>query len=284
MPTGDNWTLDEVQNVVRDYFDMLLRELYDQPYSKTVHRTSLLPLLNGRSEGAVERKHQNISAVLIENGLPYIDGYKPLANYQSLLGEVVERHIRSNPQICNALTSAPALAPTRLDRDVSAIDAAELLADPPNGPQLFNRFARVYADGLLPDVVKAQGNNRVLHALGIHFILSVERKRLSSANRHDLALNVAAVPQQDGNTTGFDVRSFRLTDGEEMLLSVKTTALGKHFPFLMCSAEVELSRMRPGNFALYRVFSCGTKTRYFTIPGDVSKTCVMHPAEYLVIP
>jgi hypothetical protein len=35
----------------------------------------------GRSKGVVERKHQNMSAILIELGLPHIEGYKPLGNY-----------------------------------------------------------------------------------------------------------------------------------------------------------------------------------------------------------
>ena len=33
--------------------------------------------LDGRSKGSIEFKHQNVSAVLVDMGLPYIDGYKP---------------------------------------------------------------------------------------------------------------------------------------------------------------------------------------------------------------
>ncbi len=38
-----------------------------------------------RSERAIEMKFQNISAVLDEINVPYIDSYKPLSNYQSTL-------------------------------------------------------------------------------------------------------------------------------------------------------------------------------------------------------
>ena len=38
-----------------------------------------------RSERAIEMKFQNISAVLDEINEPYIDSYKPLSNYQSIL-------------------------------------------------------------------------------------------------------------------------------------------------------------------------------------------------------
>ncbi|MBK9014392.1 MAG: hypothetical protein IPM82_10040 [Saprospiraceae bacterium] len=37
----------------------------------------------------MEFKHQNISAILIELGQPYLKGYAPRYNYQTLLKEVV---------------------------------------------------------------------------------------------------------------------------------------------------------------------------------------------------
>ena len=59
-----------------------------------------MPRLNNRSHGSVELKHQNISAVLIEMGMPYISGYKPRVNYQrSLLPAVVGEHLSRNPQL-----------------------------------------------------------------------------------------------------------------------------------------------------------------------------------------
>jgi len=63
-----DWSLAEVEAVVSDYFSMLERELRNAPYSKTEHRNRLKPRLAGRSDGSIERKHQNISAILIESG------------------------------------------------------------------------------------------------------------------------------------------------------------------------------------------------------------------------
>jgi hypothetical protein len=45
---------------------MLTLELAGQRYNKSAHRRELLQKLNGRSNGAVELKHQNISAVLLD--------------------------------------------------------------------------------------------------------------------------------------------------------------------------------------------------------------------------
>ncbi|MDI9636268.1 hypothetical protein QM565_10800 [Geitlerinema splendidum] len=55
------WSQAEVEAIVADYFTMLSLELRREPYNKAAHRRDLIQLLNGRSQGAVERKHQNIS-------------------------------------------------------------------------------------------------------------------------------------------------------------------------------------------------------------------------------
>ena len=76
-----DWTEQEVRLIVSDYFTMLEAELQGEPYKKSEHRKALIPLLSGRSDGSVEFKHQNISSVLVELGLPYVEGYKPRGNY-----------------------------------------------------------------------------------------------------------------------------------------------------------------------------------------------------------
>ena len=68
---------------------MLACELRGERFNKAARNRALRQHLDGRSRGAVERKHQNVSAVLIALGFPYIDGYKPLGNVQGLLRDVV---------------------------------------------------------------------------------------------------------------------------------------------------------------------------------------------------
>jgi hypothetical protein len=84
-----DWNEQEVRLIVADYFAMLEAELNRENYKKSDHRNALIPLLDGRSKGSVAFKHQNVSSVLVELGLPYIDGYKPRGNYQSLLATEV---------------------------------------------------------------------------------------------------------------------------------------------------------------------------------------------------
>src|SRR5436305_674206 len=92
-----SWARGEVEATVADYLNMLTQELAGQSYNKTAHRRVLQQRLDSRPESAIERKHQNISAILLEFGCPWIPGYKPLKNYQRLLFEVVEEQVATNP-------------------------------------------------------------------------------------------------------------------------------------------------------------------------------------------
>lgn len=106
---SDHWSPEEVEATVSDYLEMLAMELRGQSFNKAEHNRILLNRLNHRSRGAIERKHQNISAVLIDLGYPYIDGYKPLFNYQDLLYRVValSPNASSWKPICTLLLKRP---------------------------------------------------------------------------------------------------------------------------------------------------------------------------------
>jgi hypothetical protein len=66
------WNRNEVEATVADYFHMLILELSGQTYNKTAHRRGLIAKLHNRKESAIEFKHQNNSAILIQLGCPYI--------------------------------------------------------------------------------------------------------------------------------------------------------------------------------------------------------------------
>jgi hypothetical protein len=71
---GNSWTAGEVDVLVDSYFRMLTEELAGRPYDKSEFRRQVMATIR-RSEGSIERKLQNVSAVLDEIGLPWI-GYK----------------------------------------------------------------------------------------------------------------------------------------------------------------------------------------------------------------
>jgi hypothetical protein len=87
---------------------MLTAELSDQPYVQSHHSAALMAEI-GRTHRSVEFKHQNISAVLEELGLPWIQGYKPKRNYT----ERYLRRDRSIPSPDRLADRARALTPKR---------------------------------------------------------------------------------------------------------------------------------------------------------------------------
>ena len=93
------WTLTEVEIIVEDYFSMLRSEMLGKFYNKVDHRKKLVSRLNLRIEHEIELMYQNISAALIELGLPSISGYKPLYNYQKeLVPAVIWEFLQHNPE------------------------------------------------------------------------------------------------------------------------------------------------------------------------------------------
>ena len=97
---------------------MLTMELAWQTCSKTEHRRKLQSRLINRSDGSIEFKHGNISAAMIDLGLPYVRGYKPRMNYQALLAIVADEQAHGKTtldKVALAAVEQPAILPTVTD-------------------------------------------------------------------------------------------------------------------------------------------------------------------------
>lgn len=95
-PMSDAWSDAEIDLIVADYFVMLGAELNGQPFNKA-ERNRALQALVPRSRGSIEFKYQNISAVMLGLGQPWITGYKPAANFQNALVDGVLRWLDAHP-------------------------------------------------------------------------------------------------------------------------------------------------------------------------------------------
>jgi hypothetical protein len=147
-PSGQ-WSRHEVNLIVADHLQMLTLELSGQSFNKTEHRRKLKALLVNRSDGSIEFKHCNISAVLIELGFLYVRGYQPRSNYQALLSEVVTEQVQQLTILDRAALAAveqPAIAPTASDFSKIKVDAParQLRTGESNAPQSFRAVKRDY--------------------------------------------------------------------------------------------------------------------------------------------
>jgi len=123
---------------------------------KADHRRQIVEQ-TGRSEGSVERKYMNVSAVLDHLGLPRIRGYAPNSHAQFRgLVAAIDRHLSAHDAVADIDSAAPAV---RVDDDP--------FVDPP-APQLSNtktpepiiRLARKF------DPVARDARNRALGRSG----------------------------------------------------------------------------------------------------------------------
>jgi hypothetical protein len=273
-----DWSREEVEATVADYFAMLEAELAGTRYDKTEHRRQLLPMLDARSEGSIEFKHQNISAVLIALGFPYISGYKPRSNYQHLLYEVVSDRLASNRGLV-ALVEADA------DRAVSVPTAEGILkalTDPPK-PTTPGPHASEKIPHFLPrpvNYLEREARNRALGLAGEEFVINFERARLINLRREALASKIEHISKIRGDAEGFDILSFDAS-GADRLIEVKTTKYGRDTPFFVSRNELHVSQARAERYHLYRVFAFRETPHLFTLHGALSTTCSLDPSAYI---
>lgn len=274
MERGSPWTEAEVRATVEDYFWMLEKELRGESYNKSARRRALIAQLEARPEGAVERKHQNISAVLWEIGYPFIHGYKPLPNYQGLLrDEVLERL----PSASGIQAAADDLSRTLPSGSLSSLEQI-----PPPGLVVREKpreSTRVRPTGRLTDYVDRDYRNRDLGLRGEEMVMRDERERLVRAGRGDLADRVQWTSQEVGDGVGYDIESYD-EQGATRLIEVKTTNHHDRFPFMVTRNELSVSDVRSPAYALVRVFDFSRAPRFFVLPGAIRNHVELEPTDF----
>lgn len=278
--TNSPWSREEVEATVADYLHMWLLEQAGQAYSKTEHRRALLQKLNGRTSAAVELKHQNISAVLMEHGWQNIPGYKPRGNYQKLLAEVVAERIMHDRQFDRAAETAadqPAVLPLLPPLDGILVEAPVLMHSVSSERMPY--FA-AQKPMLKRDYFDREARNASLGRAGEEFVVAFEQQRLHRLGLKKLADQVDHVALSKGDGMGFDVHSFDIT-GKDRFIEVKTTAWSKETPFFISRNELEFSKAYPKEFHLYRLFEFRKSPHLFDLHGAVERHCHLDPVTFV---
>jgi hypothetical protein len=263
---GMHWQDDEIDAIVADYFAMLALELSGQPYTKSRHSAALMAQI-GRSHRSVEFKHQNISAVLDELGMPWIKGYRPKLNYQNAIFDGIDRYLTQHPAIIQTTSPPPLAAPSPSPIFVAPpIPTAHGEPIPVRLRHLVRKF----------DPVERDHCNRALGKAGEAFVLELEQRRLAEADRSDLARKVRWVAAEDGDGAGYDVLSFEV-NGRESLIEVKTTNGSARTPFYLTRNEREVATERPEEWRIYRVHLFAQGPRVFTIAPPLENAVNLSP-------
>lgn len=271
-----DWTRLEVEAIVADYIEMLTLELSGQSYNKTEHRKRLLAKLVNRSDGSIEFKHCNISAAMLDMGIPYIQGYKPRSNYQVLLTEVISTQVQSKASLDQAALAAvhqPATTP-------SQSDFLNVKTDAPAQQHRVSEAQPIYAfNPVKKDYLAREAANHSLGFAGEEFILNYEHWNLIRLGKSKLADQVTHVSNTLGDGLGYDILSFDVT-GKERYIEVKTTTFGKETPFYISKNEIALSKIEKDKFHLYRLFEFRKTPRFFDLAGQIENHCSLDPITY----
>lgn len=261
-----DWTDHENNAVVADYFAMLACDLSGQSYNKSEHRRALLPALNNRSDGSVEFKHQNISAVLKGMGQPWINGYKPAYNVQGALIDAVDRWLTPHENwVLNQTAQRP------LDRAI--YDKASLFIGP--APTLQNipppeELEQMLAVARKFDVAGRDDRNRALGYAGEELVMASEHANLTAQGRPDLARRIEWVSQTQGDGAGFDIASF-FPDGGERLIEVKTTNGYDRTPFHISANELAVAEVRRDTWRLLRLWNFAREPKAFELAPPLTR-------------
>ena len=273
---GETWSTREVDLTIEAYFSMLRLELDGEEYSKAEFRRELRKQIQ-RSDGSVEYKLQNVSAVLADLGGAFIDGYKPARNVQGLLRERVTYHFTEatdlHSQMVRAADEAPPAGEVELGDPVPLPRVAR--ATPPPGRK---RVGRVV------DFQQREAANRALGLAGEEAVVRREQRKLAAYGQERLAERVRHVSVLDGDGLGYDVLSFT-PDGKERYIEVKTTRYSRELPFFVSRNEVQFSVEEPDHFCLYRLFGFGKpQGGHYELPGSLTATADLRPEVFTGLP
>ena len=263
-----NWTDEELNLIISDYFLMLNDEAGGIPFNKAEHNRLLRRKID-RTEGSIEFKHQNISAVLQRLGLPRIRGYLPATNYQKAIIAAIDRYLTQNPV---------ALHPERTvggftERPGLFVETPPALLPATPQREDIERLVRKF------NPVERDFRNRKLGRDGEELVFQFERDRLRSLDRSDLAKKIRWISEEDGDGAGYDILSFD-ERGKERFLEVKTTVGSDVTPFYITRNELSLSSERPEAFRLCRVFDFSMRPRMFELAPPLENFVHLSPLSY----
>lgn len=270
---GTDWQNWELDIIVADYFAMLQSDLAGLPYVKAVHRRQLQSVIK-RSEGSIEFKYQNISAVLDQLGSPWVFGYKPARNFQNALIEAVDRYLSKSSRVLYGPE----------EEQPKPNSSPDVFVNPPTPkaggialPERLRDLVRKF------DPVERDQRNRSLGKAGEQFVFELEKHRLHQASRADLANDVCWTAQDFGDGAGYDISSF-YPNGQRRVIEVKTTNGSAETPFFLSANEAAKAEELSDEWCLYRVHLFSQGPRIFTLTPPLSDSLHLSVQNWRAVP
>ena len=294
----NGWNWHECELIVNDYFDMLLQELKGQKYNQAPHTRDLVQAMKeSRNRSAIENKHQNISAILKEMGMPIIDGYKPLSNYQrnilpDVVGATMAQH-KDIQQLIKQINQQPVTVPT-----VEDILQSLVAAPKPREDSAENKQAKKTQDETAEacrannpayeakryvppkkDYLAQEAINQALGLKGEEYVVNYEKARLIFEGKESLADKIEHISLEE-DRVGYDIHSYN-ANGKDRFIEVKTTNYDRYSRFYISPNELKVSKKLGENYHLYRVFNFKASPKLFISQGCLESGYNLSPSAYI---
>jgi len=166
---------------------------------------------------------------------------------------------------------------------IKVAQGLEFVAKPPPRTSRRGTSTSEFQSRKSPNHLAQHANNTALGLLGEELVLAQERIMLTRENRSDLAEKVVHVSIVEGDSAGYDIRSFT-SDGTTKFIEVKSTKGTSSSPFFISPNEVEFSKRNSDNYYLYRVFELdvsNNSAKVYVIHGDLSKQLDLRPTQFI---
>ena len=200
--------------------------------------------------------------------MPYVTGYKPLPNYQTLLEDEVLEVLKNQKGIEKVFDD---FASKEIVPKKTSLDFAKWNVAPP-APYVEKKTPVRNFKPVRRNYLAIEQRNRFNGEIGEKLVYDYEKWKLNEAGLPRLANKVKWISKEEGDGAGFDILS-KNEKGKDIYIEVKSTALGKESPFFFSSNENEFSEMNSNSFFLYRVFDLRVHPKIYIKNGKLQDIC-----------
>jgi len=130
-------------------------------------------------------------------------------------------------------------------------------------------------------IARQDQDNKMLGNAGELAVPQYEKNRLMKAGRKDLADMIVLVANTEGDSAGYDIRSYE-EDGTEIHIEVKTTNGGINTPFFISRNELEYAKANSSRYRLYRVYGYSKAKKVFILRYPLEDRAQVEPHIYRV--
>ncbi len=272
------WSVAEVESAIKGYFQLLESELSGKAVNKARFIRELNTHIKDRTKGSIEYKFGNISAVLSEKGLDFLNGYAPYNKYQNLLVNMTESYLDENPNFRVLLEKKSPISKPILIDDLRPYQSyivpvpkvSELKEERESYPRHIDFAAKDF-------------RNRLLGKKGEEFVYALEKNNLEKQGLDKLATKVKWVSLEEGDGAGFDILSFD-AKGREKYIEVKTTTLNINTSFYMSDSEIKFSKKHMSDFYMHRLYDFFNERRFYVADTEKLLKFDIKPLQFMLSP